>query len=148
MKRCLLAWASVLLSISACSGGGGSTDVCANSCTPPATIADFLTASDVQQIIAQAANEAAAQHAPATIAVTDRVGNVLGVFRMAGAYTTFRITSNRNVTRSVFGVEQNEYLNLFQVGPKKHFRGLLAVITTESLESKAPTLSHMVTASP
>lgn len=97
MKRCLLAWASVLLSISACSGGGGSTDVCANSCTPPATIADFLTASDVQQIIAQAANEAAAQHAPATIAVTDRVGNVLGVFRMAGAHTTFRITSNRNV---------------------------------------------------
>ena len=44
-----------------------------------------LTSADVQQIIAQAVNEANAQGAPATIAVVDRVGNVLGVFQMNNA---------------------------------------------------------------
>lgn len=46
---------------------------------------DSLTSADVQQIIAQAANEAAARGAPATIAVTDRVGNVLAVYQMNNA---------------------------------------------------------------
>ncbi len=46
---------------------------------------DSLTSAEVQQIIAQAANEAAARGAPATIAVTDRVGNVLAVYQMNGA---------------------------------------------------------------
>jgi uncharacterized protein GlcG (DUF336 family) len=48
---------------------------------PPAV---NLTAADVGQIIAQAANEAVGRGVAATIAVTDRVGNVLGVFRMNG----------------------------------------------------------------
>jgi uncharacterized protein GlcG (DUF336 family) len=47
--------------------------------------AQALTAAEVSQILAQAANEAEARGAPATIAVVDRVGNVLGVFRMTGA---------------------------------------------------------------
>lgn len=44
-----------------------------------------LTSADVQQVIAQATQEAIAQGAPASIAVVDRVGNVLAVFQMAGA---------------------------------------------------------------
>ena len=44
-----------------------------------------LTSADVQQIIAQAVNEANAQGVGATIAVTDRVGNVLAVFQMSNA---------------------------------------------------------------
>ena len=40
----------------------------------------FLTVADVQDVIARAVAEAQARNAPATIAVVDRVGNVLGVF--------------------------------------------------------------------
>ncbi len=46
---------------------------------------EALTAADVGQILAQAASEAEGRGRPATIAVVDRVGNVLGVFRMDGA---------------------------------------------------------------
>lgn len=45
----------------------------------------FLTADDVGRVIAQSAAEAQARGRPATIAVVDRVGNVLGVFRMTAA---------------------------------------------------------------
>lgn len=58
-------------------------------------VADFppleaLTSADVQQIIAQAVNEANAQGAPASIAIVDRVGNVLAVFQMTGAEPNLR----------------------------------------------------------
>lgn len=55
---------------------------------PPA---ESLSAAEVGTIIAQAAAEARARNAAATIAVTDRVGNVLGVFAMPGAAPTARI---------------------------------------------------------
>ena len=44
-----------------------------------------LTRSNVQRIIAQAVNEANARNANATIAIVDRVGNVLAVYQMNGA---------------------------------------------------------------
>jgi uncharacterized protein GlcG (DUF336 family) len=44
-----------------------------------------LTAADVEKIIAQGAQAANAIGAKATIAVVDRVGNVLGVYQMNGA---------------------------------------------------------------
>ena len=44
-----------------------------------------LSSDDVQRIIAQAANEAATRGAPATIAISDRVGNILAVYQMNGA---------------------------------------------------------------
>ncbi len=46
---------------------------------------EALTAAEVGRILAQAASEAEGRGRPATIAVVDRVGNVLGVFRMDGA---------------------------------------------------------------
>ena len=55
-----------------------------------------LSAADVGQIIAQAAAQANAQGAAATIAVVDRVGNVLGVFRMPGAPLTARVSEAPN----------------------------------------------------
>ena len=84
------------LLLCACGGGGGAaggersaqqggsggtansncTGTCANTPTR-------LTTTDVQQIIAQAVAEARARNDQATIAVVDRVGNVLAVFRMA-----------------------------------------------------------------
>lgn len=54
--------------------------------TPPA--AEALSSSDVERVLAQAIAEAQARNLPSVIAVTDRVGNVLGVFRMNGARTT------------------------------------------------------------
>jgi uncharacterized protein GlcG (DUF336 family) len=90
------------LLLAACGGGGGdgvSRDVgdpgplgqgCTGSC---ATASVFLTTDDVQSVIARAVAEAQARNAPATIAVVDRVGNVLGVFAMNGAPSTITITS-------------------------------------------------------
>ncbi len=52
----------------------------------------------MQTVIAQAVNEAQAQAKPAVIAVVDRLGNVLGVYRMNGAPVTVTVTSNRGVT--------------------------------------------------
>lgn len=47
--------------------------------------AESLSVVDVQRVLAQAVGEARARNLPATIAVTDRVGNVLAVFAMTGA---------------------------------------------------------------
>ena len=56
------------------------TGQCANAST-------YLTADMVERIIRQAYNEAKAQGIKAvTIAVVDRVGNVLGVFESTAAY--------------------------------------------------------------
>ncbi len=52
-----------------------------------------LTIADVGQVISQAVGEAQAQGVAATIAITDRVGNVLAVYRMQGAPASVRIGS-------------------------------------------------------
>ncbi len=91
-----------LLLMGSCGGGrrsSGSTATPAPTATatpsPTAVYAapaqEALSVGDVQKIIAQAAGEADARGRPATIAVTDRVGNVLGVFVMNG-------TINRSLT--------------------------------------------------
>ena len=53
--------------LGSCGGGSGNvgTAVCTGSCTPPATLSDFLTVDDVQRVIAQAVNEATARKQPA-----------------------------------------------------------------------------------
>ncbi|EAQ27837.1 hypothetical protein NAP1_09592 [Erythrobacter sp. NAP1] len=56
---------------------------------------ESLSVGEVQQIIAQAAGEASARGIPSTIAVTDRVGNVLAVFQMAGAPGTTQVSLNQ-----------------------------------------------------
>ncbi len=100
--------AAIAVVLSACSGGGGlSSDGCSGHCADTPT---SLSTTDVQQIIAQAVAEAQARKLPATIAVVDRVGNVLAVFRMAGANGTpqaanaVTITSGRGVQGGLEGV--------------------------------------------
>jgi uncharacterized protein GlcG (DUF336 family) len=61
-----------------------------------ASAQESLTADEVGRVIAQAVGEASARGRAATIAVVDRVGNVLGVFRMNGATTAVRILDNPN----------------------------------------------------
>ncbi len=83
-------------------GGGGGPPAPPPPPPPPSgglysvPAAEQLSAADVGQVIAQAASQASAQGTPATIAVTDRVGNVLGVFRMPGASTTAKIPDAPN----------------------------------------------------
>ncbi|MFQ5953618.1 MAG: heme-binding protein [Kiloniellales bacterium] len=72
---------------------------------PATAAAANLAAGEVQQIISAAVAEANARSAPATIAVVDRVGNVLGVFRMNGAPTLLQVTSGRGIVQNN-GLEQ------------------------------------------
>jgi len=81
-------------------GGGTAGSDCSGSCADTPT---FLTTADVQQVIAQAAAEASAHSSPATIAVVDRVGNVLAVYRMEGAPGQVTITSTDVVGAPVSG---------------------------------------------
>jgi uncharacterized protein GlcG (DUF336 family) len=85
--------------LASCGGGSNSTTPVAVSPPPtsPPTRAftvpaqESLSVADVQQVMAQAITEARARNMPATIAVTDRVGNVLGVFVMVGANRSLSI---------------------------------------------------------
>ncbi|MEO6041663.1 MAG: heme-binding protein [Croceibacterium sp.] len=97
---------SAALILAACGGGGSSTPAPTPTATPtaappsgaayvaPAQIA--LSAGEVGQIVAQAALQAQAIGAPATIAVVDRVGNVLAVFQMNGAPVAAKIPDAPN----------------------------------------------------
>ena len=108
MRAAAASLAAVSLILSGCGGGGvgaGNTGgVGSPTPSPTATpapvaslnyavpAAESLSVADVQKVIAQAVGEAKARGLPSVIAVTDRVGNVLGVFRMNGAKATL-ITS-------------------------------------------------------
>ena len=107
---------AMAMTLCACSGGSNSGSSTGTSPAPPQTTPDsgctgscanassFLTQADVQTVIAQAVNEAQAQNKPAVIAVVDRVGNVLGVYRMAGAPATVTIQGDRPVTGGLEGL--------------------------------------------
>jgi uncharacterized protein GlcG (DUF336 family) len=56
-----------------------------------------LTEADVNTVVLQAVNQASALGAPATIAVVDRVGNVLAVTQMMGAPPMATVTSRTGV---------------------------------------------------
>ena len=66
------------------------TQGCDGSCADTPT---QLSAAEVEQVIARAVAEAQARNTAATIAVVDRVGNVLGVFRMNAAATSITVAS-------------------------------------------------------
>ncbi len=99
ITRVVVATLSLIL-LSACSGGSrpqvegvdpATPDAgCSGSCADTAT---SLSAADVEQVIAQAVAEAQARGVSASIAVVDRVGNVLAVFRMSGASPSATIQS-------------------------------------------------------
>ena len=87
-KRHLLVLGA-LLALAACKGGRNDQDgargsnantQCDGSC---ASATSFLSSNDVELIVRQAVAQARALNVPATIAVADRSGNILTVFRMA-----------------------------------------------------------------
>jgi len=87
---------AAILTLAGCSGGSDVASnaavdpnpqplaVCDGQCTTPDS---FLTVSDIKTILAQGIAEARARQAQATFAVTDRVGNVLAVYRMGDPAT-------------------------------------------------------------
>ncbi len=101
--------AASALVLASCGGGGSSnntptptpvatatptpTPTSGSPFVPPAQVS--LTSAEVGQIIAQAVAEAQARGLPSFIAVTDRVGNVLAVFRMNGANPTAVVSRER-----------------------------------------------------
>jgi len=87
------------------SSAGSAENTSAISCDGSCADANsFLTIADVQTVIAQAVAEATALGQSATIAVVDRVGNVLAVFRMSGADTTVTISSGTNTVGGLEGI--------------------------------------------
>lgn len=99
------------LALSACGGGGGGSVVTppdsAPPAIPPAVPADSnrLTTADVETILRQAVGEARAQSLPAILAVTDRVGNVLAVYKLDGARDTAIIRAGNDGDIGLQGVE-------------------------------------------
>ena len=89
------ALAALVIASAACGGSGGSDSGggCAGECAQVA-----LSAADVEIVLAQAVAEAERLERPATIAVLDRVGNVLAVFRMTGAAATTAISGQRGIS--------------------------------------------------
>jgi uncharacterized protein GlcG (DUF336 family) len=99
--------AASALVLASCGGGGPSSNGGATGGTgptptptpPPAgqvfavPAAESLSSAEVGTVIARAAAEARGRGVSATIAVTDRVGNVLAVFAMPGAAPAARIPS-------------------------------------------------------
>lgn len=93
--------------LAACGGGGGGSNGGGPpppvTPTPPANRYAIpaqrqLTAADVQRVIAQAVNEAQARSLSGTVAVVDRVGNVVAVFSMTGASATQLISNGPSGT--------------------------------------------------
>ncbi|MBX3693112.1 heme-binding protein [Dokdonella sp.] len=83
-------------------GTGSGDSGCSGSC---ANASSFLTEDDIRRIIAQAVNEAQGQNLPATITVVDRVGNVLGAYRMTNSRRTQKVDSGRGVIGGLEGLE-------------------------------------------
>ncbi|HVT34778.1 MAG TPA: heme-binding protein, partial [Nevskiaceae bacterium] len=95
------AWLACAALLASCGGGGGlQTSSCDGHCADSGA---RLEIADVQRVLAQSVNEAKARGAKATIAVVDRVGNVLSVYRMSGAAASVTIDSGRGVSG---GLEQ------------------------------------------
>jgi uncharacterized protein GlcG (DUF336 family) len=99
LRRITTLLGAALICIS-CSGGSRAPTAGVDVSTPAAgcdgscaDVATQLTVTDVENVITQAVAEAQARNVDATIAVVDRVGNVLGVFRMNAAATSVTIAS-------------------------------------------------------
>ncbi|HUL96977.1 MAG TPA: heme-binding protein [Usitatibacter sp.] len=91
--------------LAACGGAGGGSSGAPAACTSGCAGAPpLLAVADVRRIIAQAVGEAQAHNVHAQVAVVDRVGNVLAVFRMDGAPATVAISSGLGVQGGLDGV--------------------------------------------
>ncbi len=84
--------------LGACGSGGGGSPSGAPPVPSGSAAINSLTAADVALVLEQGVLEAQAHQSNASIAVVDRVGNLLGLFNMSGTATSFTITDGRAVT--------------------------------------------------
>jgi uncharacterized protein GlcG (DUF336 family) len=125
----------------ACSGGGSSVTSTGTSPSPAGTectgncasASSFLSVADVQQIIGQGVAEAGARNVNATIAVVDRVGNVLAVYRMGNAASRSVIISS--------DASGNSQVHAGLEGIKLPFPGPLASINIDQLAAIAKAIT-------
>lgn len=106
MKLTVVVVVAFFFALTGCGGGGSGGDggptvapeaaSCTGGCSAATPTA--LSTDEVRRILNQAAFEAQARGAAATIAVVDRSGNVLAVFQMPGAAATFTISSGRGLS--------------------------------------------------
>lgn len=99
---------SVAALFTGCGGGGGTSTTAVDAVVPAAPpvaqaryavpAAESLALPDIETVISQAVAEAKARNLPAVIAIVDRPGNVLAVFRMnnTSATTTIRDGPNQS----------------------------------------------------
>jgi uncharacterized protein GlcG (DUF336 family) len=90
-----------LASVSGCSGVGQSRYLQLAPAKLPylkSTGIQGLSVIEVERIVSQAVAEAQARNTRATIAVSDRVGNVLLVYQMTGSAGTFTISGGRTIS--------------------------------------------------
>src|SRR5579863_9445889 len=80
----LIMLAATLLVLTSCGGSGSGSSMSAGSDPPPAPVEPTLQASEVTAIVQTAVQ---AVNIPIEVAVTDRVGNILGVYATANAPT-------------------------------------------------------------
>jgi len=73
--------------------GGKPCPLCQSALETPPDPAHFLSPGEVGRVIAQAVAQARASNAVATIAVSDRVGNVLAVYRMQGVVRDVQLST-------------------------------------------------------
>src|SRR5512145_1560326 len=110
MQRLLALAALCTIALAGCSGGdpvadSDGTDTSGPTCNGSCAGSN-LTVAEVQQVIAQGVAEARARNANATLAVVDRVGNVLAVYRMGAASSrSVSITSGRIAGGNEGGLE-------------------------------------------
>ncbi len=57
-----------------------------------------------------------------------------GASELSPPGTVTHLASSRNVVRSVFGAKREEWLTLFRVGPAESCRGILAILSKNSLQ--------------
>ncbi len=91
--------------------GGGSRQDTPDAAASPgcdghcASASSFLTVAEVERVLAQGISEAQARGVAATFAVSDRVGNVLAVYRMTGANPAgVTLTTNTGTSGGLEGI--------------------------------------------
>lgn len=93
--KSLLYTVVALLLLSGCGSEGPVDDSgCAGRC---GNASIRLEVADIESVLARGIAEAQARNANASIAISDRVGNILAVYRMSGAATDIRTDGGRSI---------------------------------------------------